>query len=241
MAEGTERPDRPAHAESGSQHGSHNRQVNYFKQQSQLLLLVAVFGGIALVLYLWTNLGRTTAAGPAPTATVTVTAPAPHTGAAPAPATAGSTGGAGGGWKQQYGGKPITVPPPEKAPGLCTQSFADFALLPRAGQGGGTAAGLGGEHDLLLYSTCGALYREPTLEAAGESWGQADTDQPPPEQCQDQAASRALQQKLLLSDVHEDTAYCLVTEDKRLVWLKVTGKAGSDGAGLDLLVTLWTR
>ncbi|MFJ4676020.1 MULTISPECIES: hypothetical protein [unclassified Kitasatospora] len=251
---------KPGPAQVGDNNVQENRLFYIFRQQSQVLLLVAVFGGIALVLYLWSSIGRTGEERASPAATVTVTAPGAAAAAAspvaPAqPSAGGQDGGrtgsgqdgsGGSGWKLKYGDKSVSMAEPSMA-GLpageaqqCAQSYLDFEPVLHASQLK-TAQDAEATHDLTVVNACFTLVPTPVVGAEGAGWGSSEGSRPAPEKCYEEAMGNNMSGTVPVARIEPGTGYCLVTADQALVWFKVTGKTGPHQLGLDLTVTLWSR
>ncbi|MFI5776958.1 hypothetical protein [Nocardia sp. NPDC051570] len=72
----------------------------------------------------------------------------------------------------------------------------------------------------------------------GAVWGESSTMKPTPEQCVDAAKVGSL--GLVSFDTFAPgTAYCVVTHNRNVAWVRVVRRVGANGTGFDLAVTVW--
>lgn len=75
----------------------------------------------------------------------------------------------------------------------------------------------------------------------GPEHGSSSAQEPGPDQCQTDAGKNGISETMNLKDFSVGSAYCFVTSDETVAWLKVTATAGSDQTGRVLQAIAWTQ
>ncbi|GAA2278893.1 MULTISPECIES: hypothetical protein [Kitasatospora] len=233
---------------TAAQTGSNDTQVNNFITTAPpretgrgMRVALGVFGTVVMVAGLSlavhfaggaaVSSSTTPAANPDPASSATSAGvPAPMSGSATTPSPAAFPTPSGAGWTVKYQDTSITLPAAEQ----CLTGAVNFDQ----GRGHSEAEFL--TDDLIVQAACPLSGEQDSVLTSTRQWGTSQTQEPGPDQCQNDANRNTRPNKMSAAALKVNSAYCLITAKKSVVWFKITAKSGDDQQGFTMLATRWT-